>query len=106
MPLFSWVGKTVGPQVVDLSVDILSILLCRGSQIKLDHQQMREEHQAESDLFMDEESLMTEVSSNDKVPNPLVQRHMLVNLDLVDSLGNSLAEQRDAVKVLEENLGT
>ncbi|XP_068038864.1 nucleolar pre-ribosomal-associated protein 1 isoform X1 [Anomalospiza imberbis] len=63
---FSSVGKTLGPQLIDLYVDILSILLCRGNQIKLDHQQKQEKHQAESDLFMDEESLMTEVSSNDK----------------------------------------
>ncbi|XP_064263260.1 nucleolar pre-ribosomal-associated protein 1 [Passer domesticus] len=63
---FSSVGKTVGPQLIDLYVDILSILLCRGNQIKLDQQQKQEEHQAESDLFMDEESLMIEVSSNDK----------------------------------------
>lgn len=60
---------------------MLSIFLCRGNQIKLDRQQKREEDQAESDLFMDEESLVTEVSSNDKVPNPLIQRHLLVNFD-------------------------
>ncbi|NXB00486.1 NPA1P protein, partial [Cnemophilus loriae] len=63
---FSSLGKTLGPQLVDLYVDVLSICLCRGNQIKLDCQQKREEHQAESDLFMDEESLMTEESSNDK----------------------------------------
>lgn len=85
---------------------MLSSLLCRGNQIRLDHQQKREEHQAESDLFMDEESLMIEESSNDKVPDPLIQTYLLVNFDLIDSLGNSFAEQRDAVKVLEENLGT
>lgn len=85
---------------------MLSSLLCRGNQIRLDHQQKREEHQAESDLFMDEESLMMEESSNDEVPDPLIQTYLLVNFDLIDSLGNSFAEQRDAVKVLEENLGT
>ncbi|XP_068883251.1 nucleolar pre-ribosomal-associated protein 1 isoform X1 [Aphelocoma coerulescens] len=63
---FSSLGKALGPQLVDLYVDMLSSLLCRGNQIRLDHQQKREEHQAESDLFMDEESLMTEESSNDK----------------------------------------
>ncbi|XP_066036371.1 nucleolar pre-ribosomal-associated protein 1 [Chamaea fasciata] len=63
---FSSLGKTLGPQLVDLYVDMLSIFLCRGNRIKLDHQQKREEDQAESDLFMDEESLVTEVSSNDK----------------------------------------
>ncbi|NXW73034.1 NPA1P protein, partial [Hirundo rustica] len=63
---FSSLGKTLGPQLIGLYVDMLSIFLCQGNQIKLDHQQKREEHQAESDLFMDEESLMTEVSSNDK----------------------------------------
>nr|XP_021404256.1 nucleolar pre-ribosomal-associated protein 1 isoform X2 [Lonchura striata domestica] len=62
---FSSVGKTLGPQLIDLYVDILSILLCRANKIKL-NQQKQEEHQAESDLFMDEESLITEVSSNDK----------------------------------------
>ncbi|KFO54919.1 Nucleolar pre-ribosomal-associated protein 1, partial [Corvus brachyrhynchos] len=63
---FGSLGKALGPQLVDLYVDMLSSLLCRGNQIRLDHQQKREEHQAESDLFMDEESLMTEESSNDK----------------------------------------
>nr|XP_054511019.1 nucleolar pre-ribosomal-associated protein 1 [Agelaius phoeniceus] len=63
---FSTVGKTVGPQLVGLLVDILSILLCRGHHIKLDQQQEKEQQQAEWDLFMDEESLMTEGSSNDK----------------------------------------
>uniref|UniRef100_A0A8C3TVC2 URB1 ribosome biogenesis homolog n=1 Tax=Catharus ustulatus TaxID=91951 RepID=A0A8C3TVC2_CATUS len=63
---FSSLGKTLGPQLVDLYVDMLNILLCRGNQIKLEHQQKQEGHQANADLFMDEESLMTEVSSNDK----------------------------------------
>ncbi|XP_050188089.1 nucleolar pre-ribosomal-associated protein 1 [Myiozetetes cayanensis] len=63
---FSSLGKTFGPQLVDLYVDLLNNLLCRGNQIELDHQQKREEHQTESDLFVDEESLITEESSNDK----------------------------------------
>ncbi|KAF4795038.1 Nucleolar pre-ribosomal-associated protein 1 [Turdus rufiventris] len=63
---FSSLGKTLGPQLVDLYVDMLNILLCRCNQIKLEHQQKQEGHQADADLFMDEESLMTEVSSNDK----------------------------------------
>ncbi|TRZ15518.1 hypothetical protein HGM15179_011589, partial [Zosterops borbonicus] len=63
---FSSLGKTLGPQLIDLYVDMLSIFLCRGNEIKLDRQQKREEDQAELDLFMDEESLVTEVSSNDK----------------------------------------
>ncbi|XP_014745884.1 PREDICTED: nucleolar pre-ribosomal-associated protein 1, partial [Sturnus vulgaris] len=63
---FSSLGKTLGPQLVDLYVDVLSILLCRGNQIKLEHQQKQDEHQADADLFMDEEALMTEVSSNGK----------------------------------------
>lgn len=96
----------MGPQLVDLYVDMLSIFLCQGNRIKQDHQQKQKEDQAELDLFMDEESLVTEVSSNDKVPNPLIQRHLLVNFDLIVSLGNSFAEQRGAVKVLEDNVGT
>ncbi|XP_068281432.1 nucleolar pre-ribosomal-associated protein 1 [Nyctibius grandis] len=63
---FGSLSKTVGPHLVDLYVDLLSSLLCRGNQIELDNQQKREEHQTESDLFMDEESLITEESSNDK----------------------------------------
>ncbi|XP_014108968.1 PREDICTED: nucleolar pre-ribosomal-associated protein 1 [Pseudopodoces humilis] len=63
---FSSLGKTLGAQLVDLYVDVLNILLCRSNQIRLDHQQKREDHQAESDLFVDVESLMTEVSSDDK----------------------------------------
>ncbi|XP_058679879.1 nucleolar pre-ribosomal-associated protein 1 [Ammospiza caudacuta] len=69
---FSSVGKTLGPQLIDLFVDILSLLLCRGSQVKLEQQQKQEEHQAESDLFMDEESLMAEGSSNDQTLEDLL----------------------------------
>ncbi|KAL9867510.1 nucleolar pre-ribosomal-associated protein 1 isoform 2-T2 [Geothlypis trichas] len=63
---FSRVGRTVGPQLLGLFVDLLSLLLCRGSQMKLEQQQRQEQQQPESDLFMDEQSLMAEVSSNDK----------------------------------------
>ncbi|XP_063202755.1 LOW QUALITY PROTEIN: nucleolar pre-ribosomal-associated protein 1 [Chroicocephalus ridibundus] len=63
---FGSLGRTFGPHLVDLYMDLLSSLLCRGNQIELDSQQKREEHQTESDLFMDEESLITEESSNDK----------------------------------------
>ncbi|KFW89278.1 Nucleolar pre-ribosomal-associated protein 1, partial [Phalacrocorax carbo] len=63
---FGSLNKSFGPCLVDLYVDLLSCLLCRGNQIELDNQQKREEHQTESDLFMDEESLITEESSNDK----------------------------------------
>lgn len=58
-------------------MDLLSSLLSRGDQIELDNQKKREEHQTESDLFMDEESLITEESSNDKVSNPLIDRQKL-----------------------------
>lgn len=67
-------------------MDLLSSLLCRGNQIELDNQQKREQHQAESDLFVDEESLITEESSNDKVPDHLVYRpeaHLLGNFELL-----------------------
>ncbi|NXP74212.1 NPA1P protein, partial [Ramphastos sulfuratus] len=63
---FGSLSKTIGPHLIDLYVDLLSSLLCRGNQIELDNQQKREEHQTESDLFMDEESLITEEFSNDK----------------------------------------
>ncbi|XP_068000596.1 nucleolar pre-ribosomal-associated protein 1 isoform X2 [Melanerpes formicivorus] len=63
---FGSLSKTFGPRLVDFYADLLSSLLCRGNQIELDNQQKREEHQAESDLFMDEESLIIEESSNDK----------------------------------------
>ncbi|NXG83836.1 NPA1P protein, partial [Stercorarius parasiticus] len=63
---FGSLGRTSGPHLVNLYMDLLSSLLCRGNQIELDNQQKREEHQTESDLFMDEESLITEESSNDK----------------------------------------
>ncbi|NXS64029.1 NPA1P protein, partial [Brachypteracias leptosomus] len=63
---FGSFSKTFGPHLVDLYADLLSSLLCRGNQIELDNQQKREKHQAESNLFMDEESLITEESSNDK----------------------------------------
>ncbi|NXO02201.1 NPA1P protein, partial [Rhinopomastus cyanomelas] len=63
---FGSVSKSLGPRLVDLYVDLLNILLMRGNQIELENQQKREEHQTELDLFMDEESLITEEYSNDK----------------------------------------
>ncbi|XP_010583629.1 PREDICTED: nucleolar pre-ribosomal-associated protein 1 [Haliaeetus leucocephalus] len=63
---FGSLSKTFGPHLVDLYVDLLNSLLCRGNQVELDNQQKREDHQTESDLFMDEQSLITEESSNDK----------------------------------------
>lgn len=72
MSVFSQLSKTEGPCLVDLFVDLLNSLLCRGNQIELDNRQKQEKHQTESDLFMDEESLITEESLNDKVQNPLI----------------------------------
>ncbi|NXW84799.1 NPA1P protein, partial [Alopecoenas beccarii] len=63
---FGSLSKTSGPHLVDLYVDLLSSLLCRGNQIELDNQKKREKQQTESDLFVDEEALVTEESSNDK----------------------------------------
>ncbi|NXU49444.1 NPA1P protein, partial [Turnix velox] len=63
---FGSLNRTSGPHLVDLYVDLLSSLLHRGNQIELDNQQKREEHQTKTDLFMDEDSLITEESSNDK----------------------------------------
>ncbi|KFU94949.1 Nucleolar pre-ribosomal-associated protein 1, partial [Chaetura pelagica] len=63
---FGSLSKTSGPRLVDLYMDLLSSLLCRGNQIELDNQTKREEHQAESGLFLDKESLITEETSNDK----------------------------------------
>ncbi|OXB79759.1 UNVERIFIED_CONTAM: hypothetical protein H355_013744 [Colinus virginianus] len=59
-------SKTSGPRLVDLFVDLLNSLLCWGNQIESDNRQKQGKHQAESDLFMDEESLITEESLNDK----------------------------------------
>ncbi|NXC43094.1 NPA1P protein, partial [Penelope pileata] len=64
---FGNLSKTSGPRLVDLFVDLLSSLLCRGNQTELVNRQKQEKHQTESDLFMDEESLVTEESSNDKI---------------------------------------
>lgn len=72
--MFSQLSKTAGPRLVDLFVDLLNSLLCRGDQIELDNRQKQEKHQTESDLFMDEESLITEESLNDKVQSPLIRR--------------------------------
>uniref|UniRef100_A0A8C6N9L5 Uncharacterized protein n=1 Tax=Melopsittacus undulatus TaxID=13146 RepID=A0A8C6N9L5_MELUD len=63
---FGNLSKTFGPHLIDLYVDLLNSCLCRGSQIELNNQQKREEQRTESGLFMDEESLITEESSNDK----------------------------------------
>lgn len=72
--MFSQLSKTAGPRLVDLFVDLLNSLLCRGDQIELDNRQKQEKHQTGSDLFMDEESLITEESLNDKVQSPLIRR--------------------------------
>ncbi|OXB68655.1 hypothetical protein ASZ78_014302 [Callipepla squamata] len=63
---FGTLSKTSGPCLVDLFVDLLNSLLCRGNQIESDNRQKQGKHQTESDLFMDEESLITEESLNDK----------------------------------------
>ncbi|NXJ61965.1 NPA1P protein, partial [Rostratula benghalensis] len=63
---FGSLSRTFGPHLVDLYMGLLKSLLCRGNQIELNNQQKREERQTESDLFMDEESVITEESSNDK----------------------------------------
>uniref|UniRef100_A0A672TFT7 URB1 ribosome biosis homolog n=1 Tax=Strigops habroptila TaxID=2489341 RepID=A0A672TFT7_STRHB len=63
---FGSLSKTFGPRLIDLYVDLLNSCLCRGNQIELSNRQKREERQTESDLFVDEESLITEESSNDK----------------------------------------
>lgn len=78
--MFSQLSKTAGPRLVDLFVDLLNSLLCRGDQIELDNRQKQEKHQTESDLFMDEESLITEESLNDKVQSPLIRR---LEVDLI-----------------------
>lgn len=72
--MFSQLSKTAGPRLVDLFVDLLNSLLCRGDQIELDNRQKQEKHQTGSDLFMDEESLITEESLNDKVQSSLIRR--------------------------------
>uniref|UniRef100_A0A8C9F4W2 URB1 ribosome biogenesis homolog n=1 Tax=Pavo cristatus TaxID=9049 RepID=A0A8C9F4W2_PAVCR len=66
MSVFSQLSKTEGPRLVDLFVDLLNSLLCRENQIEVDNRQKQEKHQTESDLFMDEESLIAEESLNDK----------------------------------------
>ncbi|XP_009870096.1 PREDICTED: nucleolar pre-ribosomal-associated protein 1 [Apaloderma vittatum] len=75
---FGTLSKTFGPHLIDLCVDLLRTLMCRGNQIELDNQQKREEHQAESDLFMDEESLIAEEFSDEKATEDtliLIFRH-------------------------------
>lgn len=78
--MFSQLSKTAGPRLVDLFVDLLNSLLCRGDQIELDNRQKQEKHQTGSDLFMDEESLITEESLNDKVQSSLIRR---LEVDLI-----------------------
>ncbi|XP_032053287.1 nucleolar pre-ribosomal-associated protein 1 isoform X1 [Aythya fuligula] len=63
---FGNLSKTSGPSLVDFFLDLLSSLLCRGNEIELGNRQKQKEHQNASDLFMDEESLITEESSDDK----------------------------------------
>lgn len=88
MSVFSQLSKTSGPSLVDFFLDLLSSLLCRGNEIELGNRQKQKEHQNASDLFMDEESLITEESSDDKVQNPLIygpEAYLIVNFDLIYS---------------------
>ncbi|NWI14970.1 NPA1P protein, partial [Crypturellus soui] len=63
---FGSLSKTCGPHLLHLCVDLLSSLLCQGNQVESDNRLKQEEIQAESDLFMDVEALITMESSNDK----------------------------------------
>ncbi|NXD07775.1 NPA1P protein, partial [Nothocercus nigrocapillus] len=63
---FGSLSKTSGPRLLHLCVDLLSSLLCQGDQVESDNRLKQEEVQAESDLFMDVEALITMESSNDK----------------------------------------
>uniref|UniRef100_A0A8C3BFY8 URB1 ribosome biogenesis homolog n=1 Tax=Cairina moschata TaxID=8855 RepID=A0A8C3BFY8_CAIMO len=66
MSVFSQLSKISGPSLVDFFLDLLSSLLCRGNEVELGNRQKQKEHKNASDLFMDEESLITEESSDDK----------------------------------------
>ncbi|NWI87655.1 NPA1P protein, partial [Pitta sordida] len=64
---FSSLGKTCGAQLIDLYTELLGRLLCQGSRVELELRQRQEQHEPESDLFVDEESLLAEESSQDKL---------------------------------------
>uniref|UniRef100_A0A8C3XSH8 Nucleolar pre-ribosomal-associated protein 1 n=1 Tax=Chelydra serpentina TaxID=8475 RepID=A0A8C3XSH8_CHESE len=64
---FGRLSKSSGPRLLGLYMDLLSSLLCRCDQMKLCNQQKQEGAQAESDLFMDLESVATVESANDKM---------------------------------------
>ncbi|NXG73591.1 NPA1P protein, partial [Baryphthengus martii] len=109
---FGDLSKTSGLHLVDLYVDLLSSLLCRGNQIELDNQQKREERQTESDLFMDEESLITEESSNDQTVEDtllLIFRHPTLESWFLALEQRSLPQQSlnpVAVKLLSAHLNS
>lgn len=66
----SQLGRSAGPPVLQLLLDLLRRLVVHCAQLDVQNQQKREAAEAESDLFLDVESVASLELASDKVPLP------------------------------------
>lgn len=66
----SQLGRSVGPPLLQLHLDLLRLLVVHCAHLDAQNQQRCEAAQAESDLFLDMESMASLELANDKVPPP------------------------------------
>lgn len=70
--LSSQLGRSVGPPLLQLHLDLLRLLVVHCAHLDAQNQQRCEAAQAESDLFLDMESMASLELANDKVPPPFL----------------------------------
>lgn len=63
-------GKSVGPSLLQLLLDLLKHLVVHAEQLDAQNQQKAEAARAESDLFLDMECVASLELATDKVPPP------------------------------------
>lgn len=67
-------GRSTGPRLLQLLLDLLRRLLVHCEQLDVQNQQQCQAAQAESDLFLDMESVASWDLANDKVLPPFSPR--------------------------------
>lgn len=67
---FLQLGRSVGPTFLQLLLDLLKHLVVHSAQLDAQNQQKVEAARAESDLFLDMESVALLELATDKVPPP------------------------------------
>ena len=68
----SQLGRRTGPPLLQFLLDLLRRLVIRCQQLDAQNQQKCQAAQAESDLFLDVESMASLELANDKVPPPFL----------------------------------